>query len=181
MAPSNKLNLAGQRFGKLTAIKDTWKRYRGLAIWQCKCDCGNTCEVTSNHLRTGHTTSCGCRLGNRNDLTNQRVGRLVVKEYVGRVNNNTMWKCICDCGNEVVVNAHSLRDCKTRSCGCLNTEVRSKTAKDRFGFVDGWEETSEIREWFQWRKFKTTFQIIFISNIHFSIGIQSILDIKYDM
>lgn len=23
MAPSNKLNLAGQRFGKLTAIKDT--------------------------------------------------------------------------------------------------------------------------------------------------------------
>ena len=83
MVPSNKLNLAGQRFGKLTAIKDTGKRYRGLAIWQCKCDCGNTCEVTSNHLRTGHTTSCGCRLGNRNDLTNQRFGRLVVKEYVG--------------------------------------------------------------------------------------------------
>ena len=113
MVPSNKLNLAGQRFGKLTAIKDTGKRYRGLAIWQCKCDCGNTCEVTSNHLRTGHTTSCGCRLGNRNDLTDQRFGRLVVKEYVGRVNNNTMWKCICDCGNEVVVNAHSLKDGKT--------------------------------------------------------------------
>lgn len=110
MAPSNKLNLAGQRFGKLTAIKDTGKRYRGLAIWQCKCDCGNTCEVTSNHLRTGHTTSCGCRLGNRNDLTGQRFGRLVAQEYVGRVNNNTMWKCICDCGNEVVVNAHSLKD-----------------------------------------------------------------------
>lgn len=120
MTPSNKLNLAGQRFGKLIAIKDTGKRYRGLAIWQCKCDCGNTCEVTSNHLRTG-----------------QRFGRLVAQEYVGRVNNNTMWKCICDCGNEVVVNAHSLRDGKTRSCGCLNTEVRSKTAKDRFGFVDG--------------------------------------------
>lgn len=137
MVPSNKLNLASQRFGKLIAIKDTGKRYRGLAIWQCKCDCGNTCEVTSNHLRTGHTTSCGCRLGNRNDLTNQRFGRLVVKEYVGRVNNNTMWKCICDCGNEVVVNAYSLRNGKTRSCGCLNTEVRSSTAKDRFGFVDG--------------------------------------------
>lgn len=29
MTPSNKLNLAGQRFGKLIAIKDTGKRYRG--------------------------------------------------------------------------------------------------------------------------------------------------------
>ena len=48
-----------------------------------------------------------------------------------------MWKCVCDCGNEVIVNAHSLKDGKTKSCGCLNTEVRSKTAKDRFGFVDG--------------------------------------------
>lgn len=38
---------------------------------------------------------------------------------------------------EVVVNAHSLKDGKTKSCGCLNTEVRSHTAKDRFGFVDG--------------------------------------------
>lgn len=48
-----------------------------------------------------------------------------------------MWKCIWDCGNEVVVNAHSLKGGKTRSCGCLNTQVRSNTAKDRFGFVDG--------------------------------------------
>ena len=31
----------------------------------------------------------------------------------------------------------SVKDGKTRSCGCLNTEVRSKTAEDRFGFVDG--------------------------------------------
>lgn len=31
MAPSKKLNLTGQRFGKLMAIKDTGKRYRGLA------------------------------------------------------------------------------------------------------------------------------------------------------
>ena len=47
--------------------------------------------------------------------------------------------------------------------------------------MDCWEKTSENREWFQWRKFKTTFQIIFISNIHFSIGIQCILNIENDM
>mgnify|MGYP004539597025 FL=1 len=61
------------------------------------------------------------------------------------------------------------------------SEINSFFNTILYDWVDGWEETSENREWFQWRKFKTTFQIIFISNIHFSIGIQSILDIKYDM
>ena len=30
------------------------------AFWNCKCDCGNEVIVAGNHLRTGHTTSCGC-------------------------------------------------------------------------------------------------------------------------
>ena len=30
------------------------------ALWKCKCECGNEVIVTGNHLRTGHTTSCGC-------------------------------------------------------------------------------------------------------------------------
>ena len=54
MAPSNKLNLAGQRFGKLIAIKDTGKRYRGLAIWQCKCEL--------QLLQIGGTAEKCCRL-----------------------------------------------------------------------------------------------------------------------
>ena len=28
--------------------------------WKCICDCGNVTVVTSQHLRTGHTRSCGC-------------------------------------------------------------------------------------------------------------------------
>lgn len=48
-----------------------------------------------------------------------------------------MWKCICNCGNEAVVSTRCLKSGGTKSCGCLNKEVRSKTAKDRFGLVDG--------------------------------------------
>lgn len=30
------------------------------AIWHCKCDCGNECDIDSNNLTSLHTFSCGC-------------------------------------------------------------------------------------------------------------------------
>ena len=29
-------------------------------MWNCLCDCGESTIVSSAHLRSGHTTSCGC-------------------------------------------------------------------------------------------------------------------------
>jgi hypothetical protein len=52
-----KLDLAGQRFGKLTAIE----RIGGpLSKWRLICDCGNETVVQIGNLRNGHTRSCGC-------------------------------------------------------------------------------------------------------------------------
>lgn len=54
-------DITGNRYGKLTAIKDTGKSNKsGNAIWQCQCDCGRICEVDRNNLITLHTYSCGC-------------------------------------------------------------------------------------------------------------------------
>ena len=54
-------DLTNKKFGKLTAVKYSGKSNKiGNAIWICKCDCGNTCEVDSNNLTTLHTYSCGC-------------------------------------------------------------------------------------------------------------------------
>ena len=54
-------NLAGQKFGRLTAIKPTEKRDTdGSVIWECQCDCGNTAEVAHIKLKRGNTRSCGC-------------------------------------------------------------------------------------------------------------------------
>lgn len=36
----------------------------------------------------------------------------------------TKWLCKCDCGNEVVVTQKNLCNGNTKSCGCLNTEMR---------------------------------------------------------
>lgn len=55
------LNLTGCRFGRLVVleiekpIRDT-KRLR----WVCRCDCGAVKTVSRQHLRQGHTQSCGC-------------------------------------------------------------------------------------------------------------------------
>ena len=54
------IELTGQRFGRLIALKLTKLRSRGSVVWECICDCGNICFVNSNSLRTGHTKSCGC-------------------------------------------------------------------------------------------------------------------------
>lgn len=68
------VDLTGQRFGRLTAVKRAEDRIdssgRHYVQWVCLCDCQRDkpeCErryikVTASHLRSGHSTSCGCRL-----------------------------------------------------------------------------------------------------------------------
>lgn len=55
---SNKLDLTGQRFGRLVAISED--KSSGYLKWKCQCDCGNIKFATAFDLRSGHTKSCGC-------------------------------------------------------------------------------------------------------------------------
>jgi len=55
-----KLELAGKRFGKLTAIAMDGRDRRARVIWLCRCDCGKECRIQSTNLANGHTQSCGC-------------------------------------------------------------------------------------------------------------------------
>lgn len=61
------VDLTGEKFNSLTAIKRAEANTpAGKAIWSCLCDCGTMVSVTSGHLRSGHTKSCGCRHIERN-------------------------------------------------------------------------------------------------------------------
>jgi hypothetical protein len=55
-----KIDLRGQRFGRLvvTAYAGRGRDYRGR--WRCGCACGGTAVVDGNSLRRGLTRSCGC-------------------------------------------------------------------------------------------------------------------------
>lgn len=55
------IDLTGKRFSKLTVIeRDTNRKSNKPTMWICKCDCGNQVSVSSDHLTSGHTKSCGC-------------------------------------------------------------------------------------------------------------------------
>ena len=49
------IDLHNQKFGKLTVI-----RWIGKKKWLCLCDCGKKTKVFGQHLKSGHTKSCGC-------------------------------------------------------------------------------------------------------------------------
>ena len=56
-----KVDLTGQRFGKLVVLGDSGERGSGGSVmWDCICDCGKTTYASSDNLRRGMTKSCGC-------------------------------------------------------------------------------------------------------------------------
>ena len=54
-----KLDLSGQRFGKLTVLAPGERRGH-KTTWDCLCDCGTSTTHRSGDLISGRTTSCGC-------------------------------------------------------------------------------------------------------------------------
>ena len=54
---AKKIDLTGQRFGRLVVIGRSEEK---RSYWNCKCECGNEIIVRGDSLRSGHTKSCGC-------------------------------------------------------------------------------------------------------------------------
>jgi hypothetical protein len=48
----------GERFGRLTIIKEVERKHNRRFL--CQCDCGSVIEVDMSHLAAKHTKSCGC-------------------------------------------------------------------------------------------------------------------------
>ena len=64
-------------------------------------------------------------------------GRLTVIEEAGRSKAGAvLWKCVCDCGNEVIVSGNSLRF-GTKSCGCFQREQASMIGENNPAWKGG--------------------------------------------
>lgn len=143
---SRLIDLTGQRFGMLTVLHRS-EQPRPCVYWVCRCDCGNTIEVSGSNLKRGHVISCGCRrvlpyLG-------KRFGRLTVLEKTNeRVQHGStwspLWKCQCDCGNTVLLRLDSVTSGKIQSCGCMEQEGKTEKMRQAAGFVGG-TQVSQIR------------------------------------
>lgn len=55
------------------------------------------------------------------DLTGNRYSRLIVLARSGKSadGHRLLWKCVCDCGNYIIVRGRNLVSGNTKSCGCL--------------------------------------------------------------
>lgn len=120
-----KINIIGRQFGKLTVLEEVEpNRYK------CKCDCGNYKITSRECLLKGRTKSCGCLTRSGENLVGKKFNRLTVIAFSHKgKNSHRYWKCLCDCGNETVVNTNSLKAGSVKSCGCLRDELIIKHNK----------------------------------------------------
>lgn len=66
------IDLTGQKFNRLTAIKYMHKKNK-KHYWLCKCECGNEIIVRSDMLKNGHTQSCGCWYNETRKMSKNKV------------------------------------------------------------------------------------------------------------
>lgn len=136
------MDRTGVRYGSLIAVRRI-DQPGGRPKWECVCDCGNKATVNGHNLTSGNTRSCGCLWQSvvKKDMLGKRFGRLVVsdaaeaKKYNG--SRMAMYRCKCDCGNEVVTLGMSLRNGDTTSCGCLLRETGRKNGLSAFVDLSG--------------------------------------------
>ena len=141
-------DLTGNKYGRLTVIGLDLERNNKLkregkyrTYWICKCECGTMKSIDGCNLKKGSTLSCGClnkELASKRvfkDLKGKRFGRLFVKDIAYKTDKSKIyWNCICDCGNETIVQGNNLISGKTQSCGCYRIErVRESFINDITG------------------------------------------------
>ena len=79
-----RIDMTGQRFGRLVVIKENGRDKSKKVMWLCKCDCGNEVTVVGTSLRKGDTTSCGCL---RKEVATKRM-----KEFSKELWNNEEYR-----------------------------------------------------------------------------------------
>lgn len=88
-----RIDLVGQRFGRLLVVSlHSQDKYNRL-IFSCICDCGKSHVVSSNSLRTGKSKSCGCFSIDR--VTKHGHSKRRSKEY------NIYYNMIQRCNNKL--------------------------------------------------------------------------------
>ena len=126
-------DLTGKVFGRLTVLGLAGRDKNQKLLWNTICKCGNTKVVRGEQLVKGQTSSCGCL---QKELTTKRCTKPMIGKVFGRLTvlekmytkkgRGAYYKCLCSCGNTVIVQGTMLRSKNTMSCGCYNKDKTSE-------------------------------------------------------
>ena len=120
-------DLTGKTFGDLQVLFETESRNSMKGRWWvCQCSCGAVYACPGSLLVTGKRTHCGCKTdrGRPADIAGKKFSRLTAL-YIAKRNDpkyGVIWRCRCDCGNEVDVPYNNLLFSNQKSCGCQKKE-----------------------------------------------------------
>ena len=114
------VDLSGQKFGQLTAVRRTDRKRGSNYLWECKCDCGNTVYVTVNALTAGNTKSCGCSRRRNIQKIREKMGN--VTEHLTLIDGTCVEK----------IENQSLR--RDNSSGCVGVHARGDRWIASIGF-----------------------------------------------
>ncbi len=137
------IDITGQKFGRLTAIKRVANNKRGEAMWLCRCECGNEKEVSASLLRKGVTKSCGClrkemavEIGEKKTaaaevgVSGRKFGTLTAVKRIGSNKyGKSVWLFKCDCGKTKEMVLSSVINGSIKSCGCVRRKKNAITGK----------------------------------------------------
>lgn len=56
------------------------------------------------------------------NLEGRRIGRLLVYQYIGKINNKHSYACICDCGKKYIIGNSTSLSNGLKSCGCYQLQ-----------------------------------------------------------
>lgn len=92
LGKASAIDISGQRFGKLVAIKPTEKRVNRFVVWECKCDCGNVHYATTSNLKNGDVTRCSeCQIRSKGE---EKISNLLNKAHLSYEKEKTFPSCI---------------------------------------------------------------------------------------
>lgn len=129
-------NIIGKTFGLLTVVEDlgVYKKEGNKKkdhYYSTICECGNKKIISKSNLTKKGKRSCGCLINSDKikDIAGERFGKLVAVKSKKNKHGRFSWFCVCDCGNEVLVDISNLTAGSVKSCGCLRKE--SEQAKEQ--------------------------------------------------
>lgn len=126
------LDLTGNKYGRWTVIKKAETSKKDIE-WNCVCECGNIGVIRGSSLRSGNSKSCGClsremaskrfsenpKPKSITNLSGMKFGKLTVIEIAEHIKGKHIkWRCVCDCGKEVISAGVYLTNGSKTHCGC---------------------------------------------------------------
>lgn len=119
-----KNDLKGQRYGRLIVLEQQTNRKR--TSWLCQCDCGNRVVVSSCHLRSGHTQSCGCYCKDRIRESKKKENEYHVIGDITIIKTNN--------GEEIIIDTSCLEKAKEH-CWVVGSHGYACARDDKTGKV----------------------------------------------